>query len=98
MGGQKPAVFFEVNADSKYAKVKNGNLHIYEPGNYTLHALADGFDINTVNIQVTENNKLVIKTKDPSMLKITAQEPEPTINLENFVEYTTPFGSKWSQN
>ena len=94
--GKKPAVFFDVNAESRCAEIRSGDLYIREPGNYTLSALADGFDINTVNIQVTENNKLVIKTKDPSMLKITAQEPEPTINLENFVEYTTPFGSKSS--
>ena len=94
--GKKPAVFFDVNAESRCAEIRSGDLYIREPGNYTLSALADGFDINTVNIQVTENNKLVIKTKDPSMLKITAQEPEPSINLENFVEYTTPFGSKSS--
>lgn len=93
--GKKPAVTFDVNADSNRAEISNGNLYIYEPGSYTLSASASGYNIDPVNIQVTESRKLVIKTNNPSMIKITAQDTKPSINLESFVEYTTPFGGKY---
>ena len=55
---------------------KNGNLYIYEPGNYTLSASAYGYNIDPVTIMVTESTNLVIKTVDPSTLKITAENPK----------------------
>ncbi len=93
--GKEPTVLFDVNAERNQAQIRNGDLYIYEPGNYTLYAMADGFDINTVDIQVTGKEGLVIGTVDPSVLKITDQNPEPSVNLERFVEYLTPHGAKW---
>ncbi len=99
-GAGKPEVRFSVDAGEKYAEMKEDNLFIYRPGVYKVTATASStagpYEIEPILIKVTENEKLVINAIDPPNLRITEKTPDPAVDINRCVEYSTQFGNKWN--
>lgn len=93
--GKKPAVSFYLVSETTDAEMKGDNFYAYAPGKYVIGAIANGFDINTITIEVDEDPYLVIKTTDPDTLYLKEAVSTVETDLERYVDYTTQFDSKY---
>lgn len=93
--GKKPNVTFSVAGDPESAEIKGGNFYAYAPGTYTIRASASGYSINSISIEVLEDQSLVLKTENPGRQYLYTGDDEVELELERYINATTGYGSKW---
>ncbi|MDO4870098.1 MAG: hypothetical protein Q4A65_07455 [Bacillota bacterium] len=96
--GETPKVSFSLKGEPKGAEIKSGSgytFFAYEPGVYTIQPVIEGFDVNSVTIEVTENPYLVIETSDPQKQPITEKGQQVILDLDKYVHATTQFDGTW---
>jgi len=93
--GKKPNVTFTIDGNPKDAEIKGGNFYAYAPGTYTIRASASGYSINSISIEVLEDQSLVLKTENPGRQYLYTGDDEVELELERYINATTGYGSKW---
>ncbi len=96
--GEMPKISFRVVGDNVNGTVRGGSFFASAPGLYTIEASAEGYEIDPIQLEVTEKEYLIIDTVDPDPIKISNPGETAEIELDRQVEPRTQFGTPWKGN